>query len=79
MGHKLTEFEAVNIATAFAARQLRWAPEFVEVLKDPSDPNEWVVHFKSTPPNSPLLMMDPSTLIVIVNVPTRQSRWFPTL
>jgi hypothetical protein len=78
VGHKLTRFEAINIATAFAARQLSWPPEFAGALKDPSDPNEWVVHFKSTPPDSPLLVMDPTTLIVIVDETTRRARWFPT-
>jgi hypothetical protein len=77
MGHKMTEFEVVNIATGFASRRLTWPPEFTRAFKDPSEPNEWVVHFKSTPPGQPL--MDPSVLIVIVDIDIGQARWFAVL
>ena len=77
MGHKMTEGEAVNIATAFASRQLSWSPEFAWSLKSPLEPDEWVIHFKSARPGDPL--MDPSTIIVIVDVSTRHARWFVVL
>lgn len=77
MGHNMTEAEAVNIATAFAQRDLEWLPEFAGAMKRRSHPNEWAIHFKSTPPGAPL--MDPATVIVIVDEDTRQARWFPVL
>jgi hypothetical protein len=77
VGQKMTEFEAVNIATAFASRHLSGPPEFAGALRDPMESNEWVVHFNSTPAGRPL--MDPSTFIVIVDMDTRQARWFVVL
>lgn len=77
MGHKMTEAEAVNIATAFAHRELGRLPEFAGALKHPVQAQEWVVRCTSTPPGAPL--MDPATIIVIVDEDTRQARWFPVL
>jgi hypothetical protein len=75
MGHIMTEEEAVTIATALAQRDLPWLPEFAFALR--SHPGEWDIHFKNKVRDA--LVVDPATIIVIVDEATREAHWFPVL
>ncbi len=75
LGHTMTEKEAVIIATALAQRDLPWPPEFAGALR--SHPGEWTIHFKNRAPDA--LVVDPATVIVIVDEETHEAHWFPVL